>query len=146
MVLVIGDVSYRTKKKMLPFDVLEAVFFHLDVRSLSKARSVCSDWAEVGRQDAVVTAAAANTRSKLTHSVIKRGVGLTNAEVRSLPGTVYITRRGHTCRLYGPQAIILGLELVKMSGGRRKLLKSREKQTAFNSHYPKRCYFLYHPS
>ena len=30
-----------------------------------------------------------------------------------LPGTAYITRRGHTCRLYGPEAIILGLELVK---------------------------------
>ena len=140
MVLVIGGVPYRTKKKMLPFDVLETVFLHLDVRSLSTARSVCSDWAEVGRQDVVLTAAAANTRSKLTYSVIKRGLGLTDVEVRSLPGTAYITRRGRTCRLYGPEAIILGLELVKMSGGRRKLLKRREKQKAFNSHYPKRCY------
>ena len=138
--MVVGGFTYRTTKTMLPSDVLETVFFHLDVRSLSTARSVCSDWAEVGRQDAVLTAAAANTRSKLTYSVIKRGLGLTNAEVRSLPGTAYITRRGHTCRLYGPEAIILGLELVKMSGGRRKLLKSREKRKAFNLHYPKRCY------
>ena len=125
---------------MLPCDVLESVFFYLDYRSLSTARSVCAAWAEIGRQDAVVTAAVANTRSRLTHPVMKRGLGLTEAEVRSLPSTTYITRRGRTCRLYGPEAIILGLELVKMSGGRRKLLKSREKQKAFNSHYPKRCY------
>ena len=123
---------------MLPFDVLEAVFFHLDVRSLLTARSVCSDWAEVGRQNVVLTAAVANTRLKLTRRMIERGLGLTDAEVCSLPGTAYTTRRGHTCRLYGPEAIVNGL---KMSGGRRKLLKRREKQKAFNSHYPKRCNF-----
>eukprot|EP00964_Phaeocystis_antarctica_P020088 scaffold11091_cov75-Phaeocystis_antarctica.AAC.9 len=125
---------------MLPCDVLEAVFFHLDFRTLSTARSVCSGWAEIGRQDAVVTAAAANTRSKLTRPVIKRGLGLTDAEVRSLPGTAYITRCGYTCWLYGPEAIILGLKLVK-SGGRRRLFTRRKKRKPFRSQYRKQSYF-----
>ena len=127
-------VKPKTTKKMLPFDVLEAVFFHLDVRSLSTARSVCSDWAEIGRQDAVLTAAVANTRFKLTRKMLERGFGLTDAEVRSLSNTAYITRRGHTCRLYGPEAVVDGL---KMSGGRRKLLKTRREEKKL----PKRFYF-----
>jgi hypothetical protein len=125
---------------MLPCDVLEAVFFHLDFRSLSTARSVCSGWAEIGRQDAVVTAAAANTRSMLTQPVIKRGLGLTDAEVRLLPGKAYVTRCGHTCLLYGTDAILLGMKRVKMSGGRRRLLKRREKRQAFGWQYRKQCY------
>ena len=123
---------------MLPCDVLEAIFSHLDFRSLLIVRSVRSDWATVGKLDSVVTAAAANTRSKLPHPAIKRGLGLTDAEVRSLPGTAYITRRGHTCWLYGPEAIILGLKLVKMSGGQRRLLKRREKRKPFQFAVPKR--------
>eukprot|EP00964_Phaeocystis_antarctica_P006461 scaffold3495_cov92-Phaeocystis_antarctica.AAC.1 len=125
---------------MLPCDLLETVFCHLDFRSLSTARLVCSGWAEIGRQEAVVAAAAVNTRSKLTRPVIKRGLGLTDAEIRSLPGTAYITRCGYTCWLYGPEAIILGLKLVK-SGGRRRLFKRREKQNPFSSQYRKQCYF-----
>ena len=120
---------------MLPCDVLESVFFYLDYRSLSTARTVCAAWAEIGRQDAVVTAAVANTRSRLTHPVMKRGLGLTEAEVRSLPSTTYITRRGNTCRLYGPEAMIQGL---KMNGGRRRLLKRRRKNKASQ----KRCLFF----
>ena len=130
-----------TKKKMLPCDVLEAVFFHLDLHSLSTARSICSGWAEIGRRDAVVTAAAANTRSMITRPVIKRGLGLTDAEVRLLPGTAYVTRCGHTCLLYGTEAILLGMKRVKMSGGRRRLLKRREKRKPFSSQYRKQCYF-----
>jgi len=126
---------------MLPLDVLEAVFFHLDFRALSAARSVCLDWAEVGRQDAVVAAAAANTKSKLTQPVMKRGLGLTDAEVYSLPRTAYITRYGHTCWLYGPEAILLGLKRVKMRGGRRRPLQRREKRRAFCSQYRKEWYF-----
>jgi len=126
---------------MLPLDVLEAVFFHLDFRALSAARSVCLDWAEIGRQDAVVTAAAANTKSKLTQPVMKRGLGLTDAEVRLLPRTAYITRYGHTCWLYGPEAILLGLNRVKMRGGRRRLLKRRDKRRAFGLPYRKEWYF-----
>ena len=126
---------------MLPLDVLEAVFFHLDFRALSAARSVCLDWAEIGRQDAVVTAAAANTRLKLTQPVMKRGLGLTDAEVRSLPRTAYITRYGHACWLYGPEAILLGLKRVKMRGGRRRLLKRRDKRRAFGLPYRKEWYF-----
>ena len=126
---------------MLPLDVLEAVFFHLDFRALSAARSVCLDWAEIGRQDAVVTAAAANTRLKLTQPVMKRGLGLTDAEVRSLPRTAYITRYGHACWLYGPEAILLGLNRVKMRGGRRRLLKRRDKRRAFGLPYRKEWYF-----
>ena len=122
------------KPKMLPVDVLEAVFFHLDFCSLSTAKSVCSGWAEICRQDAVVTAAAANTRSKLTHRMIEHGLGLTRTEVRSLPGTAYITHRGHACSLYGPEAIVKGL---KIRGGRRQLLKTRREEKKL----PKRCYF-----
>ena len=130
-------------KKMLPWDVLEAVFFHLDLCALSTARSVCSHWAEIGRQDMVVTSAAANTtsRSMLTQPVIKRGLGLTDAEVRLLPSTAYVTRCGHTCLLYGTRAILLGMKRVKMSGGRRRLLKRREKRQAFGWQYRKQCYF-----
>ena len=69
------------RKKMLPCDLLETVFCHLDFRSLSTARLVCSGWAEIGRQEVVVAAAAVNTRSKLTRPVIKRGLGLTDAEI-----------------------------------------------------------------
>ena len=98
---------------MLPFDAWEAVFFHLDFRSLSTAQLVCSVWAEIGRQDAVVMATVANTRSKMTHPVIKRGLGLSDAEVRSLPGTAYVTRRGRTCRLYGAESVLLGLKRGK---------------------------------
>ena len=126
---------------MLPLDVLEAVFFHLDFRALSAARSVCSNWAEIGRQDAVVAAAAANTKSKLTQPVMKRGLGLTDAEVRSLPRMAYITRYGHACWLYGPEAILLGLKRVKMRGGRRRPLQRREKRRAFCSQYRKKWYF-----
>ena len=131
----------QPNRRMLPCDVLEAVFFHLDLCALSTARSVCSDWAEIGRHDTVVTAAAANTGSKLTQPVITRGLGLTDAEVRSLPRTAYINRCGHTCWLYGPEAFLLGMKRVKMSGGRRRLLKRREKRQAFGWQYRKQCYF-----
>ena len=115
---------------MLPFDVLEVVFSHLDLYSLGTARSVCFAWAEIGRQDVVITATVANTRSKLTHAVVKRGLGLTDAQVHSLRGKAYISRRGHACRLYEPKAIIQGL---KMRGGGRRRVWKRKKPSSTRS-------------
>ena len=69
----------------------------------------------------------------LTQQVIKRGLGLTDAEVRLLPSTAYVTRCGHTCLLYGTRAILLGMKRVKMSGGRRRLLKANAERSGKRS-------------
>ena len=114
---------------MVACDVLESIFKHLETPSLSTARSVCSHWANIGEQDSVIATAVANSKLKLTRTEIIRKLGLTYTEACSLPGAVpYITRRGYTCWLYGPESIILGLKLVKVSGGQRRMLKGLEKQ------------------
>lgn len=98
-------------------DVLEAIFTHLDLPTLSQARSVCRNWDSIGGGNSVIAAATSNSKSiKITRTDIVRKFGLTNIQASSLPGAVpYITRRGYTCWLYGPEVISL-----LMSGGYRK--------------------------
>jgi hypothetical protein len=103
-------------------DVIEAIFTHLDLPSLSQARSVCRQWHSIGGGNSVIAAATSNSKSiKITRTDIVRNFGLTHTQANSLPGAVpYITRRGYTCWLYGPEVISL-----LISGGYRE---RREKQ------------------
>ena len=106
-------------------DVLEAIFTHLDLPSLSQARKVCRHWDSIGGGNSVIIAATSNSKSiKITRTDIVRKFGLTHTQVNSLPGAVpYITRRGYTCWLYGPEVISL-----LISGGYRKRREARKRE------------------
>ena len=110
---------------MVPCDVLEVILRHLDFPSLLQARTVCRHWASIGEAESVIAAATANSKSvKITRAEIMRKFDLTHLEACSLPGGVpYITRRGYSCLLYGPEVIVL-----LISGHREK--RKREKNDA----------------
>ena len=111
---------------MVPCDVLETIFKHLDLSSLSQARSVCRYWDNIGGGNSVIAAATANSKLiQITRTDIVRKFGLTHTEASSLPGAKpYITLRGSTCWLYGSEVI----NLLISGGVQKRLNKRREKQ------------------
>ena len=76
----------------------------------------------------MIVAATANSKSiKITRAELMRKFGLTYTEACSLPGAVpYITLRGYTCWLYGPEAI----NHLLTSNGHRKRRESRKRVRA----------------
>lgn len=105
---------------MVPCDVLEVILRHLDFPSLLQARTVCRHWARIGEAESVIAAATANSKSiKMTRAELMRKFDLTHLEACSLPGGVpFITRRGYSCWLYGPQ--VIGSLLINGNREKRK--------------------------
>ncbi len=62
-----------------------------------------------------------------------------------LPGTAYITRRRHTCRLYGHEAIILGMELVKDERWATKAVEKQREAKGLQLALPKAMLHLVSP-
>ena len=96
----------------LPCDVLVLIFAHLDLLEVNVVRLVCREWAQLGRRDDVLLASAART-APLTGVRIQRLLGLGALDVCVLPRRPFVTRKGRTCWLYGPQAVRSGLEMAR---------------------------------
>ena len=98
----------------LPSDLVALIFSHLNLIEVGSARLTCRSWVHLGRRNDVLAAAAANTSAHtciITRNKLQSLLDLTDADLNLLPGRPFVTRRGHTCWLYGPAAVCQGLRL-----------------------------------